>query len=361
MRISLIMIGSGTGGVQQTVVPYCDALSRMGHELQVVLYRKSPLVSEIRALGIEPEFVRFPCQRKLVTTFLSGVLKQTIERFGPDIVIGFAARGYPEARRALGHTVPIITRVASLKEKAIAKLMGADGYLVTTEFMKALLVRRGIDPLVVRVIPNFLRRPLFPVERQKFRTPPVIGTLGRIMQDKGFDTLLDALAFLKAQHVDFRAIIGGDGEDMSALREQAQRLGLAGLVEFPGWVSNDQKAQFLSKLDVFVCPSRYEPFGIVMLEAMEAGLPLIASRTTGSEEIIDDGRTGIIVPNEDPAGMAEALGHLINNPQKARHLASAATENLKKRFHVSSAGTLLGSHVADLHSIWVSSMRSKNG
>jgi glycosyltransferase involved in cell wall biosynthesis len=258
----------------------------------------------------------------------------------------------------LGHAVPVITRVASLKEKALAKLMGADGYLVTTEFMKSLLVRRGIDPSLVRVIPNFLRRPLSMVERQGFRTPPVIGTLGRVMKDKGFDVFLDALSLLKSQQVEFRAVIGGEGEDMPALREQVQRLGLAGLVDLPGWISNDRKAQFLRKLDIFVCPSRYEPFGIVMLEAMEAGLPLVASRTTGSEEIIEEGRTGIVVPNEDPAAMAEALRTLIAEPQKALGLAAAASQNLKQRFHVSSAGTLLGNHVADLHSIWASSKRA---
>jgi glycosyltransferase involved in cell wall biosynthesis len=359
MRISLVMIASGAGGVQQTIVPYCEALSRAGHQLQVVLYRNSPMIPEVRAIGIEPDFVRFPCQNKLLTALLSGVLKRKIQNFAPDIVIGFAGRGYRESRRALGRTVPVITRVASLKDKALARLAGADGYLVTTKFMKELLVRRGVDPRIIRVIPNFLRRPLSLVERDGFCAPPVIGTLGRAMRDKGFDVLLEALALLKARNVDFRAVIGGDGEDLSALRELSQRLGLTNIVEFPGWVSNEQKTQFLSRLDIFVCPSRYEPFGIVMLEAMEAGLPLVASRTTGAEEIVEAGRTGVLVPNEDPAAMAEALGKLIKDPQRARRLAASATEDLENRFHVSSAGPLLGNHVADLHSIWTSSKRAK--
>ena len=124
MRISLVMIASGAGGVQQTIVPYCEALSRAGHQLQVVLYRNSPMIPEVRALGIEPDFVRFPCQNKLLTALLSGVLKRKIQHFAPDIVIGFAGRGYRELRRALARTVPVITRVASLKDKALARLAG---------------------------------------------------------------------------------------------------------------------------------------------------------------------------------------------------------------------------------------------
>lgn len=342
------MVASGAGGVQQTIAPYCDALLAAGNEVQAVLYRKSPMIGDIRSLGVEPDLVAFPCQNRIMTRLTQFMLRRKLDAFRPDIIIGFAGRGYPEARRAMGRSIPIITRVASLKKKAISKLIGADGFLVTSAQMKTLLETYGVTPGNVRIVPNFLRRPLAIIERKTMRLPPTIGSMGRLMDDKGFDILLKALSVLKEQGVDFRARIGGDGEDMAALRQQVRELKLEGLVEFPGWIGNGQKAEFLNALDIFVCPSRYEPFGIVMLEAMEAGLPLVASETTGSIEIIEDGRTGIRVPNMDHLAMAEALKRLIDNPQEAQRMAKAAARQLKERFHISSAGRVLAGQVADL-------------
>jgi glycosyltransferase involved in cell wall biosynthesis len=226
--------------------------------------------------------------------------------------------------------------------------MGADGFVVTSAHMKALLETYGVAPSSIRVVPNFLRRPLAMVQREGVRSPAVIGSMGRLMSDKGFDVLLRALSELKAQGIDFQARIGGDGVDMAALRRQASDLNIDDVVEFPGWIANEQKAEFLATLDIFVCPSRYEPFGIVMLEAMEAGLPLVASETTGSAEIIEDGHTGIRVPNEDHLAMAAALKRLIDDPQEARRMAMAAAGQLKDRFHISSAGKLLAAEIAEL-------------
>src|SRR5262245_31030530 len=169
MRISLVMIASGAGGVQQTIVPYCDALRAAGNDMQVVLYRKSPMIGEIRSLGIEPDFVPFRCQNKVMTRLTQFLLRRKLKAFRPDIIIGFASRGYPQARRAMGRGVPIITRVASLKKKALTRLMGADGFVVTSTHMKALLETYGVAPSSIRIVPNFLRRPLAMVQREGLR------------------------------------------------------------------------------------------------------------------------------------------------------------------------------------------------
>jgi glycosyltransferase involved in cell wall biosynthesis len=137
-------------------------------------------------------------------------------------------------------------------------------------------------------------------------------TAARLVRRKDLPTLLRALAGLGRADVDL--LILGDGPEEAALRRLATGLGLARRVQFKGFVSETMKHQLLRNADLFALPSLHEAFGLVYLEAMQAGLPVIASRQGGPEDYLEEGRSGHLVPAGDVAALTAALARLLADP-----------------------------------------------
>ena len=127
----------------------------------------------------------------------------------------------------------------------------------------------------------------------------------------------------------FRLEIGGDGPERDSLEALAARLGIGDRVTFCGWV--DDVAAFLADADLFVLPSRIEPFGIVVLEAMACGVPIVATRVSGPLETLDED-TALLVPSDDPAAMAEAVMAVFHAPEAAEARAQAALASFKANY-----------------------------
>lgn len=161
------------------------------------------------------------------------------------------------------------------------------------------------------------------VPRRAFRADGrlILGALGTLEDRKGQDVLIDALADLRGRGIDAALRLGGAGGDGRAdLLARAERLGVAEHIEAPGWVD---AVEFLAGLDVFCLPSRSEPFGIVLIEAMAQGLPVIASDVDGPADILADG-SGLLVPVGEAKALADAVAGLATDPARADRLAQAA-------------------------------------
>src|SRR5256714_247953 len=142
---------------------------------------------------------------------------------------------------------------------------------------------------------------------------PVLLALSRLHQKKGLDVVLVALAELPG----CIAWIAGDGPLEADLKALASKLGVADRVRFLGWRTD--RGALLGAADVCVLPSRWEPFGTVMLEAWAAGTPLVAAASQGPAALISDGVNGLLVPVDDAPALAAAIGRLIADPAlKAR-------------------------------------------
>jgi glycosyltransferase involved in cell wall biosynthesis len=145
---------------------------------------------------------------------------------------------------------------------------------------------------------------------------PLVGALGRLDRQKGFDVLLPALVELEGVSL----ALAGAGPEREALEAQARTLGIADRVRFLGLL--DDVRPLLAACDVFCMPSRWEGFGLALAEAMACGLPCVASRIDSLPEVLGD--AGVLVPVEDPRALAQAVDALLADPDGARALGEAA-------------------------------------
>lgn len=161
----------------------------------------------------------------------------------------------------------------------------------------------------------------------------VILGLGRLHPNKGFADLLAAFARLASEchGRPLRLVMVGDGPLREPLRQEARRLGIAECVAWAGWQYDP--APWYQLADVFVCPSRHEPLGNVILEAWANAVPVVSTRTAGPVELIEDGRDGILVPLADPTGLAEGIRRALALDAAARHaFTSAGRARLERDF-----------------------------
>jgi sugar transferase (PEP-CTERM/EpsH1 system associated) len=158
----------------------------------------------------------------------------------------------------------------------------------------------------------------------------VIGTVGRLVPVKDHDTLLHALAMLKRKNIRFKAVIAGDGPLREALAATAARLGVARSVDWLG--SRDDVEDVLSALDVFVLSSASEGLSNTLLESMATGLPAVATRVGAADELIDHGRTGLLVAPGSAKPLAEALATVYASPDLRREMAARARRKAQQQF-----------------------------
>jgi glycosyltransferase involved in cell wall biosynthesis len=181
---------------------------------------------------------------------------------------------------------------------------------------------RSLVPRPVSVIPHGLRlRPTHGLSQQAARRSldllpdePVVLYAGRLLRIKGVHHLLGAFLRVLARFPLARLLIVGDGEEGQDLQTSARRLGLGPRVAFLGSLPHEDVIRCMRAADVFVLPSLVESFGIVLLEAMSCGLPVVASRVMGIPYLVEDGLNGFLVPPTDEEVLADRITALLSDP-----------------------------------------------
>uniref|UniRef100_I2PYJ8 Glycosyltransferase n=1 Tax=Desulfovibrio sp. U5L TaxID=596152 RepID=I2PYJ8_9BACT len=196
----------------------------------------------------------------------------------------------------------------------------------------AALARKSAGETPIAMIPNGVDTDRFAPADDPSREGPVrLVFVGRIVRQKGLDVLLDALARLP-ETACFELAILGDGPLRRELAERARRLGLGDRVRFAGWVGRADLPEALREADAFVFPSRDEGMPNAVLEAMAAGLAVAATRIAGNEELVVDGRTGFLVPPDDPAALAAALARLVGDRNLCWRLGAAGRDKVVREY-----------------------------
>ncbi len=254
--------------------------------------------------------------------------RQALASWGPDVVhvhepvvptVGLAAmratapivtthHAWAESTGVYGMAGPLLRRVVRRAAARVAVSPAA------AEFHATAL---GLHPGDFRVVPNGVDVGRFAEASRLDRLRgdgPVLLFVGRLEQRKGLEHAIRAFAHLKTRHPSLRMVVVGDGPE----RERCQELLPAGLrvdVDMLGRVSDDDLPRCYASADVFVAPATGgESFGIVLLEALAAGTPVVASDLPGFRSVVEDGRTAPLVPVGDARGLADAVDALLSNP-----------------------------------------------
>jgi glycosyltransferase involved in cell wall biosynthesis len=217
-------------------------------------------------------------------------------------------------------------------ERGLARL--ADRVIAITAALERFTVERvGIPADKVTTIHYGLDGPPEPWGANPADPVPADATVllavARLVEQKGIDVALRALPRVRERFPDARLVVVGEGPERGRLEALAAALGVAGAVHLPGRVPDVEA--WLRRADVLVHPARWEGFGLALLEAMLCSLPVVAARVSSIPEIVVDGETGLLVPPDDPAALAEALVRVLEQP---RGYGAAGLERARREFSV---------------------------
>lgn len=312
MRILNVMFSRGLGGIEQSFADYSRVLLGRGHE---VISCIQPRASIYAALQQNIATLRNYGQWDLLAAW-------RLKKIEADIII---AHGNRAAVLARGARAPVVGVVHNY---SFRRMIGLGALFTITSNLKEKVIAAGQPEHTVFHIPNMIELPSMPPKPRDFRSPPIIGAMGRFVKKKGFDSFIRALAILKNKGMDFRAVIAGDGEEKAALEALSNASGLKNHIIFPGWISD--KTAFFNSIDLFCLPSLHEPFGIVLLEAMTHGVPVITTDSEGPSEIVTHNKDALIVPRNNPTSVAEAIAALLSESKAAKQLAHNAWKTVQQ-------------------------------
>ena len=270
------------------------------------------LFTTVRHLGLDvfhanltwPGACRFGLAAALVTP---GVRTVAVEQLPLPLTSGFSRWWKRAMSRRLDAHVAVGDRAARMVERDVGLPAGS----IRT-------IHNAVDPATVT------RRAQTP----RGDGPLVVGALGRLVPQKGYDVLLRAVAALGS--ADIRVRVVGEGPERGTLERLAESAGVADRVTFEGW--RDDAPAVLASFDVLVLPSRDEGFPLSIVEAMLAGVPVIATDVGSVGEAITDGETGLLVPPDDPTALATALSRLAADRSLSCVLAERARARASAEF-----------------------------
>jgi len=301
MRIAQVMLAKGFGGAERSFVDLTNELAARGHEVLAIGDGRGVALA---ALDDAPTLTRFALRCHGTWDRLAEhAMRREMGRFEPLVVHAHLARAAHLAGRA-AHALgrPTLAKTHNLVN--LKYYQHIDCLVPTTRAQESYLLERGIAAEAVARIPNFSRVPAVDHVPAASGPPWRIVALGRFVAKKGFDTLLEALALLRADGVAATLEIGGDGPERARLERAIVDHGLDTVVTLRGWI--DDARNFLDAAALFVLPSRDEPFGIVLLEAMARGVPIVATRTQGPLEILGD-EAATLVDADNARALAAAM------------------------------------------------------
>ncbi|MCH2223358.1 MAG: glycosyltransferase family 4 protein [Crocinitomicaceae bacterium] len=356
MRILHIIPNLNKGGAERLVVNICQELTRLP-DIKVKLINFRPDNEyDFLLKGIDREVI----PSKVIPSILNKTqvnvtaLQKEIESFSPDIIhshlleseIVLSEINYPSAKYFFhfhdnmrqfsginkfkkGLKTTITEQFEKRKLLKVYKRRQTQAIAISKDTFN--FAKSNLPPTIkITHLPNAISFNQFqaPVTTKKEKRAVIIGSL---VSKKGHKLALQVIQALKEQHVFMHLDILGDGPLKKELHEQAKNCGIKELVHFHGNV--DYPEIFLKKATIYLHTAIYEPFGLVLLEAMAAGLPVVCTDGFGNRDLINNGENGYLFPDRSPKAIADKITSLLENPDICSKMGESAKE-FSKQFDI---------------------------
>ncbi|MDR4948593.1 glycosyltransferase family 4 protein [Neobacillus cucumis] len=338
------------GGLSRHVFGLSTYLAELGHDVHVLTagqhnLPESEVMNGVKVHRVKPinqyddNFLSWIAGLNLAMAFKAEQLAAELEFnliHAHDWLVGAAAISLKEL---MG--LPLLTTIHAtehgrntgihnemqqfIHEKEQQLILESDQIIVCSDYMKNELKEVFTLPVDrINVIPNGIEpvtvEPEFPVIFPELKDRRYIFSLGRMVEEKGFDTIIEAAAIVKEQKRDYIFVIAGKGPRLKNYQKQVFERGLNDHVLFIGYVTDDLRNALIQGCEIAVIPSLYEPFGIVVLETMVLGKPTVVSNTGGMKGIVKHLQSGMLMVPGNSQSLLEQIEFLINHPEKAKEI-----------------------------------------
>lgn len=317
MKLMQAMAGAEFGGAEEFFVRLASGFARAGMEQRVLVRPIGDRPQRLLDAGVDVHAVNFGGMFDIASRL---AFRREIRAFKPDVVLTWMNRASQFCPKGKFVQVGRLGGYYDLKYYE-----SCDHLVGNTQDIVDHIIGKGWPAEKAHYLPNFVQaEKVDPVPRAPLHTPdgaPLLLAMGRLHENKAFDVLLHALARLPETYL----WLAGEGPLKNDLMALAERIGVRPRVRFLGWRS-DMPA-LMATCDYFVCPSRHEPLGNVVIEAWAHGRPVVAADSLGPGMLITEGVTGLLAPVDDAEALARQIKRLLRDDDLAERI---ATEGWKK-------------------------------
>lgn len=343
MKIAMLALAHSIHSVR-----WANALAERGHEVHLISSTKNidPLLEEVR-------YHRLPFAAPLGYFLNTRALRRLLADIEPDVLNTHFASGYGTLARLTKFTPNVLSvwgsdvfdfpKKSAAHKRLIQSNLNAAQWICSTSNVMADEVRSLVETKRLSTIAFGIDLEAFtPALASSTSDEIVIGTVKTMKPKYGVDVLIRAFAVLRARvrseqpeladKLKLRLV--GGGPDLKSLQALAAELGIGDVTTFTGAIPHEMVPTNLQKLDVYVALSRLdsESFGVAVLEASACELPVVVSDAGGLPEVVEQSRTGFIVPREDPDSAARALFTLVTNPGLRNTMGAAGRKHVEKNY-----------------------------
>ena len=346
LRLLLVVDSLEVGGAERHVVDLAAALCRKGHEVEVACSVAGGLAQRLEEAGVpfRPLTERL-VKRRVSPAYARGVGRLLREKafdlvhahiYASAVAAAIATRKTGPRLVITEHTEASWQTWRTRRVSRWAHGRASHTIAVSTPIRRRLIEKDRVPPDRVSLIPNaVIPAPDDPPNLSGtlpdgWLEEPLVGVVARLQPEKGVATFLKAAALVSKASPGARFLVVGDGPLREELLGLAGRLGMEDRVRFLGY-RTDARA-LIGLLDVLVVPSLTEGSPLIVLEAMAAGVPVVASAVGGIPDQARHGEEGLLVPPGDPEALAGAMGELLRDPSRARLLGAAGRRRTENEF-----------------------------
>lgn len=318
IRVAQVLAGAAQGGAENCFVRTVAGMNELD-SLQVGAFIRNHQhrIDALTQAGVETRGYRFGSPLDLFDRFR---FRRELNAFDPDIVMTWMNRATaytPNSDRYI-----LVNRLGHYYK--LKYYQHSDYWVGITKGICKHLIDGGFPADRVFQIPNFAdEREVDPLPRNSFDTPtdrPLILAAGRLHVNKGFDVLLHSLTEIP----DAILWLAGSGPEEQSLKQLCSQLGLDERVRFLGWRTD--VTALMRTADLFVCPSRHEGLGSIVVESWAHRCPIVATRSQGPGELISDGVSGLLTPIDDAPALTQAIRSVLDSEELRNKLVAGAAE-----------------------------------